>query len=95
MDNTKIPEEVSSILTLTDEQGNELKFEYLDVIEHDGKEYIFLLPAESESTEIIILEIEPVNEENENYLPVEDEALLQTVYGLFKEKYKDVLTFGD
>ena len=95
MDNKKLPEEDSNILTLTDEQGNELKFDYLDVIEHDGKEYIFLLPAESESTEIIILEIEPVNEENENYLPVEDEALLQTVYGLFKEKYKDVLTFGD
>lgn len=96
MDKKSIPqEEEVSILTLTDEQGNELKFEYLDVIEYEGKEYIFLLPAESESAEIVILEIEPVNEEDENYLPVEDEALLQSVYGLFKEKYKDILTFGD
>ncbi len=95
MDNKKLPEEESNILTLTDEQGNELKFEYLDVIEFEGKEYIFLLPAESESAEIVIMEIEPVSEDDENYLPIEDEETLLSVYGLFKEKYKDVLTFGD
>lgn len=95
MDNKNIPEEELSILTFTDEYGNELNFEYLDVIEYEGKEYIFLLPAESESAEIVVMEIEPVDEENENYLPVEDEAVLQTVYGLFKEKYKDILNFGD
>ncbi len=87
--------EENNILTLTDENGNELKFEYLDVIEFEGKEYIFLLPAESDSAEIIIMEIEPVSEDDENYLPIEDEETLLSVYGLFKEKYKDVLTFGD
>ena len=43
----------------------------------------------------MILEIEPVDEENENYLSVTDEDLLNEVYGLFKEKYKDILTFED
>ena len=95
MDNKNIPVEKNTILTLNDEYGNEIDFEYLDVIEHEGKEYIFLLPAESESAEIVIMEIEPVDEENENYIPVEDEDLLQAVYGLFKEKYKDILTFED
>ncbi len=88
-------QEENSILTFTDSDGNEQRFEYLDVIEYKDKEYIFLLPAESESTELIIMEIEPVNRRKENYLPVEDEALLQKVYGLFKEKYKDILTFSD
>lgn len=87
--------EENSILTLTDEAGNEIKFEYLDVIEYRGKEYIYLLPAESESAEIVVMEIEPVDEDNENYLPIEDEKTLLKAYDLFKEKYKDVLTFED
>lgn len=88
-------EEESSTLILTDENGQDTTFEYLDCIEYEGKEYLILLPAEEESTEIVILEIEPVDEENENYLAVEDEAVLDAVYEIFKERYKDVLTFGD
>ena len=53
------------------------------------------MPAGEESGEIVILEIEPVDEENENYLSVEDEEVLEAVYGIFKEKYKDVLTFDE
>ena len=89
------PEEEAAILTLTDENGNDQNFEYLDVIEYNGKEYLILMPADEEETHIVILEIEPVDEENENYLSIEDEDLLNTVYGLFKEKYKDILTFED
>ena len=91
-----IPEEEEvSILTLTDEKGEETDFEYLDCIEYKGKEYLVLMPVESVETEIVILEIEPVDEENENYLAVEDEKLLNEVYAIFKEKYKDVLTFEE
>ena len=88
-------EEESSILTLTDEKGVDTDFEYLDCIEFDGKEYLVLMPADSVETEIVILEIEPVDEENENYLAVEDEQILNAVYAIFKEKYKDILTFED
>lgn len=92
---TSLPEEESSILTLTDENGVDTDFEYLDCLEYQGKEYLILTPAEDEETNIVILEIEPVDEENENYLAVEDEEVLDGVYALFKEKYKDVLTFED
>ena len=88
-------EEESSILTLTDENGVDNDFEYLDCIEFDGKEYLVLMPVDTVETEIVILEVEPVDEENENYLAVEDEKLLNAVYEIFKEKYKDVLTFED
>ena len=88
-------EEESNLLSLTDENGQESTFEYLDVIEYEGKEYLFLLPVDDESGEVVILEIEPVDEENENYLSISDEVLLNKVYDLFKEKYKDVLTFED
>ena len=90
-----IPEEEVSILTLTDDKGNDVDFEYLDCIELNGKEYLVLMPCDDEATEIVILEIEPVDEENENYLAVEDEQTLNAVYAIFKEKYKDVLTFED
>ena len=88
-------EEQTSILTLTDENGVETDFEYLDSVEYEGKEYLVLMPAEEIATEIVILEVEPVDEENENYLSVSDEKNLNTVYGIFKERYKDVLTFED
>ena len=90
-----IPEEEVSILTLTDENGADVEFEYLDCIEYQGKEYLILLPVAEEEAEIVILEVEPVDEENENYLSVSDEAILNTVYEIFKERYKDVLTFED
>ena len=94
-ENIMLEEEEVSIRTLTDENGNDTDFEYLDCIELNGKEYLVLMPADESSSEIVILEVEPVDEENENYLAVEDEQILSTVYGIFKEKYKDVLTFED
>ena len=90
-----IPEEEVSILTLTDENGNDVDFEYWDCIEYQGKEYLVLMPVEEESNEIVILEVEPVDEENENYLAVSDEAVLDAVYAIFKERYADILTFED
>ena len=90
-----LQEEETSIITLTDENGVETDFEYLDCIEYQGKEYLVLIPAEEDADEIVILEIEPVDEENENYLAVDNEAILDAVYGIFKERYKDVLTFAE
>ena len=91
----ELNEEEVSIVTFTDENGEDCNFEYLDCIEYEGNEYIVLTPAEEDAAEIVILEIEPVDEENENYLAVEDEAVLDAVYQIFKEKFKDVLVFGD
>ena len=93
MENEEILQEEDSILTLTDENGEETNFEYLDCIEYEGKEYLVLMPEES--NEIVILEVQPVDEENENYIAVENEAILETVYGIFKERYKDILQFED
>lgn len=90
-----LQEEEANLLTLTDENGNEATFEYLDVIEYQDKEYLLLLPADTEDTTVLILEIEPVDEETENYVSVTDDAILDAVYGLFKEKYKDILTFAE
>ena len=93
MEKEEILQEEESILTLTDENGEETNFEYLDCIEYDSKEYLVLMPEES--NEIVILEVQPVDEENENYIAVEDEIILEIVYSIFKDRYKDVLQFED
>ncbi len=95
MENEEIlQEEEFSTLTLVDDKGEEIVFEYLDCIEYQGKEYLVLTPMEEEG-QIVILEVEPVDEENENYNAVEDEAVLEAVYEIFKERYQDVLTFAE
>ena len=94
-ENIVLEEEEVSILTLTDENGNDVNFEYLDCIEYQGKEYLCLMPEDEDANEIVILEVEPVDEENENYLAVMDEAVLEAVYNLFKDRYQDILTFED
>ena len=90
-----LQEEEFSTLSLTDENGVETEFEYLDCIEYDGKEYLVLLPMEDEDNAIVILEVEPVDEETENYLSVSDTDVLNAVYSIFKDRYKDVIEFED
>ena len=94
MENLVPEEEEEGVLLLTDENGEETAFEYLDCIEYEGKEYLVLMPmADEDEGEVVILEVEPVDEEMENYLAVEDEELLATIFGIFKEKFQDVLEF--
>ena len=90
-----LQEEESSILTLTDENGVDTEFEYLDCIEYEGKEYLVLIPTEEDAIDIVILEVQPVDEENENYIAVESEDILDAVYEIFKTRYSDILTFED
>ena len=90
-----LPEEEVSILTLTDENGVDTTFEYLDCIEYEGVEYLVLMPEDDDSGELVILAVEPVDEETENYMAVEDEATLNAVFEIFKEKFQDVFTFED
>lgn len=97
MENQNLPgqEEAPELLTLTGDDGEEVTFEYLDCIAYNGVEYLVLLPADEAETEVVILEIQPIDEENESYLAVEDQATLDAVYGIFKERYRDILTFAD
>ena len=88
-------QEEDNLLTLTVENGEETEFEYLDSVEYEGAEYLILTPTGEESGQVVILQVEPVDEETENYLALEDEALLNAVYAIFRERYKDVLTFED
>ena len=88
-----------NMVTLTDENGEEVKFEFLDLIEYEGNEYVVLLPAEEtdEAGEVVILQLEDSEEdsEEESYTSVEDEETLNKVFEIFKDKFKDEFDFVD
>ena len=88
-------EEELNIITLTDEDGTDKDYEFLDLIDLDDKEYVVLLPAEEETDEVIILEVHPLDDENEEYLSVEDADVLDKVFEEFKERFKDEFDFAD
>lgn len=91
-------EELDNLIILNDENGNEVKFEFLDLIELEGEEYVVLLPTENEdnSDEVVILRVEDTDsEDEESYVSVEDEAILNQVFELFKEKFKDEFVFPE
>ena len=97
MDNDNMQEELDNIIVLNDEEGKEVEFEFLDLIELDGEEYVVLLPVdEDEEGEVVILKVEDTeNDEEESYVSVEDEDILQQVFEIFKEKFKDEFNFID
>lgn len=93
--------EEDSVIVLKDEEGKDVKFEFLDLIEYEGENYILLLPAEEvedeDADEIVILKEDPnaKEEEEEAYISVEDEETLNTIFEIFKEKFKDEFNFID
>lgn len=84
-----------NIITLNDENGTEVKFEFLDLITYRGKEYVVLLPADDEAEEVVILQVEETDGETESYIGVENALTIQAVFEIFKEKFKDEFNFVD
>ena len=102
MENNLDGEELDNIIVLNDEDGNEVKFEFLDLVELDEEEYVVLLPVaeegEEEDGEVVILKLEDNDDEDseeESYVSVEDEDVLNKVFEIFKEKFKDDFDFVD
>ena len=85
----------SSVITLTDEDGNDTRFEFADLIKFLGNEYVVLIPCEDGAAGVVILQVESDGGDTENYIPVEDESLLSVIFEMFKERNKDKYNFTD
>jgi len=85
----------NNVIILNDEEGNEVEFEFLDLISYRGKEYVVLLPVLDDADEVVILQLEEADDENESYLSVDNEFTLQAVFEIFREKAKDTFNFVD
>ena len=94
-------EELDNIITLNDEDGNDVKFEFLDLIDFEDEQYVVLLPVleegEEDDGEVVILKVEDSEEDSdqESYVSVESEETLMKVFNIFKDKFKDEFDFVD
>lgn len=88
------------LVTVTDDNGDELTFEILDRIEDDDeKRYVALIPYYDEdnsedilegSAELIVLRVEEDETDGESYLcPIEDEDEFNHISRIFEDRLSD------
>ena len=96
-------EELDNVIILNNENGEEVKFEFLDLVDLDNEQYVVLLPMveddEEEQGHLVILKLEDSDSDEdsdeESYVSVDDEEVLMKVFNIFKEKFKDDFNFVD
>ena len=94
--NEELPEtQNDNIIVLEDENGNSVEFEFLDLIQYRGKEYVVLLPNDDSIEKVIILQLEETSDGVESYLSVDNDYTLQVIFEIFKERAKNDFNFVD
>lgn len=91
-------EDPDNIYVLDDDAGNSCRFLFLDLIDYKDHEYLVLLSEEEaakEESDVDILEVVPDENdpELENYLPVEDDRIIEAVFNIFASNNRDSLDF--
>lgn len=87
-------DEERDIVVFEDDAGNEIKLEVLDYLAYEGKEYALLTEfveeedEEADAIDVFIMEVVPVDEENEEFVPVDDE-LAETLMAIFDSNQFD------
>lgn len=77
----------SDFITIVDEDGTEYELEVLSTIEHNGAEYLAVVPAGAEDDELEVSILKNVDEDGESILcAIEDENELQAVYDLIMDQ---------
>ena len=92
-------DEERDLVVFEDDAGNELTMEVLDYLSYEGKEYALLTEYvendddegdEDEPVEVFIMEVRPVGEDQEEFVPV-DEDLAETLIQIFEsDDFDDV-----
>lgn len=87
--------EREDIVELVDEEGNDVRFEHIMTLEHNGGIYICLVPVDPledvSEDELVIMRIEADEDGNDVYTPIEDDAELNEVF----EKYLEIAEADD
>ncbi len=79
-------------IVLTDENGEEDSFEYLDTIEYEGEEFVVMTPvSEEESDELEVVIFRILHEENgdDSFVTEEDDSIVESVFEIFRERYEE------
>ncbi len=96
----EVAEEDEGNILVLEAEGESVEFEYIDTLDYQGEEYVVLLPVEEdEEAEVVILKVQKLDtfdedgEPDEEYVSVESEELLNTLFDMFKEQYADEFDF--
>ena len=94
------PVEEGLVYELEDENGDILSLEFLGLVLHNDRRYgFFFVVTEDEpalsSGEVLLLEVTEVDEDDQplEFELVEDEAIGDEIYEIFKEAAKDLYNF--
>ena len=81
--------ERGEIITLTDDRGNDIDFEFLDLIEYSSISY----PTDEAADQVLIFKVENASLEDNTFSPVEDPDLAQAIFDLFRVKNEEYFDF--
>lgn len=100
--NTNQPEDLDlsdRIIVLEDEDGSTEEFEVVDLIDYEDRDYVVLIPLDQEDEaveDVVICEVIPgPDEETDYYIGVENDDILDAVFGIFKQRAADDFDFED
>ena len=84
-------EEKDNVLTLTDEEGNEVDFVVVNAVEYNGKTYVMLVEAdriEDDEAEALLLRVDDSGDEDV-LVTVDDEEEFNAVSAEFERSYEE------
>ncbi len=83
--------EEDGVLELEDENGNTVKMAFLDLVEYEGGRYALFLPVEGLDLPdmVVVLQVVDTDEDGEVFERVDDDATVQAVFAIFKERNPD------
>lgn len=79
------------LVMLTDDQGNEVRYEFLDMINYSGTTYAVLVPEDGEEVEIFT--IEDGDKDTNTLTPVASQATANAVFELFMTAHAEDYDF--
>ena len=82
------------IFTLEDDLGNEVEFELLDVITYKNDEYAVLIENTPDVQDLTILKIDSIDDQEEVYVGIDDESLVQKIFDIFKKNHPDDFNYA-
>lgn len=85
--------EESDLVTLTDEDGQEHRFNIVDIVEVEHRRYAVLLPEDEEDAAAVIFRMES----DDRLVPIEDDEELSRVMRALEETsgYSEIILEGD
>lgn len=93
-------DEERDLVVFEDDAGNELTMEVLDYLCYEGKEYALLTEFvedadededEDEALDVMVMEVRPVDDENEEFVPIDDDLASQILSVFESSEFDDTL----